>query len=1206
MRQRGGSHINVPVTSRGIRSARLLEFIKGWHILLALIVVLSVFSYLAWLSYQTIDRELTRSELARRESLVRLGAATLEEKFKRLTDIGTSLATRVQFRELIEEGEWSKAIRILGRVPRDFPNIERVFLTDPGGTEMVDLPALPGGVGKNFAYRDWYRGVSRDWQPYVSYVYTRVPRPQRNLFAVSVPVKRDDGHVLGILVLQIDMQGFFSWAEGLDIGPGGHIYIVDSRGGLAYHPAYSIQKEIKDFSDMPAVQKVLQGQSDIEVSLNPAENEEQLLAYVPVAYGWGVVIQQPAKVAFAHKNKLLETILIGYSLLFIFIALIALLVTKLLRQRMKVQEDLRIKEELEDQWSFFRKIIDIDRNMIFVKDKEGRFVVVNEAVANVFGKTKEDMIGKTNGDFIPDKALVERFYQDEQEVINTQREKIIPEIMIRDVNGNVRWLQVVMRPINSADGETRLVMGVSSDITGRIMMESELRHNVERFEIIARATNDAIWDWNFEDGSLWWNESFKTLFGYEEDDGIQSIKFWEECMHPGDRDRVMNSIEAAIANGEEHWEAEYRFLRKDGSYAYVHDHGYIIRDNQKKAYRMLGSLTDISERREQEEKIARLSRIRNILSEINYAIVRARDREILLQEACRICVEHGGFEFAWVGLLDDASHDIKPVAAFGDSHGYLQSVGFSALADKREGQTLTGRALREKRSLISNNIETDDDVIYSDELLERGFRSMVALPMMVEETAIGTLALYSNETDIFDAEEIELLNELVSDVAFALEYLDKEDKVRFLAYYDALTGLSNRDLFLDRLTQYLHSVDSNHVAGVLMIDIERFSYINEVYGHDVGDRLLKSFAANLQQVMTDPDHIARLASNTFCLLLTDIRDAADIAHFIEHRLLPCISSRISIDETEHKISVRIGVAMTHMDGANTETLIKNAEAALKSAKQSGDKYLFYAREMNAQVAEKLALENKLRTALEHNEFMLYYQPKINISDNALCGFEALIRWNSDEGIVSPDKFIPILEETGLILDVGQWVIKQVMQDYQGWMSKNLNPPPIAVNISAMQLRQKTFVEQVDDIVLKDAGEASWLELEITETVIMEQLNENVHKLNAIRSRGIGISIDDFGTGYSSLRYMSKLPVTSLKIDRSFIANLIRNADDTAIVSAVISLAHSLNLRVIAEGVETNEQLNLLRKFRCDQYQGYLFSPPVPCQEIEALLQEYRN
>ncbi|MCS3904282.1 diguanylate cyclase (GGDEF)-like protein/PAS domain S-box-containing protein [Methylohalomonas lacus] len=1168
-------------------------------------LALLLFSVLTWFTYQAIDRELTRSAFADHRSTARLAAATLNEKFERLTSIGVAVASESRFRELAAAGEWQRAISILKPIPREFAFIERLVLTDPDGTETADTPALKGGVGNNFAFRDWYQGVSRDWEPYVSHVYERTARPTRKLFAVAIPIRHDAGDVLGILVLQIELDDFFSWVRDMDVGTDGFVYVVDSRGRLGHHPAYPDQGDIIDFSSVPIVRKAMQGEGEIDIGPALVTGEEQLSAYAPVAHGWGIVVQQPTRIAFAYRNQQLTWVLAGYGLVLAFALLIALLLLRILRQRMQASENRRFQEELEEQWTFFRKVMDIDRNMIFVKDDQGRFVLVNQAVADVFGTTVENMVGKTNSDFIPSKALVDKFHQDEQEVIQNKREKHIPEVFVRDNHGKDRWLQVIMRPITSVDGSRQMVLGVSSDITKHVRMEAELRNNIERFEIIARSTSDAIWDWDMSSDSLWWNESFSMLFGYRQEEIEWSIDFWKTLIHPDDRDRVVNGIEAAIAADKEYWQDEYRFLRKDGSYAYVRDHGYIIRNEQNEAYRMLGSLADITERRAQEEKITRLSRIREILSEINYAIVHMRDRELLLQEACRISVENAGFGLVWVGLLDDASQDIHPVAHHGESKGYLDSVGFSAHPDKREGQTITGQALRSLKPIVCNNVEIGDEVIYKDELVLRGYQSMAAFPILVDGHAIGTISFYGEQTDIFDREEVELLTELVADVAFALEYLDKEDKVKFLAYYDALTGLSNRDLFLDRLVQYLHSVDSNHMAGVVLMDIERFSSVNEVYGRGAGDDLLRTLSTRLREVVAETGYLARLGANIFAVFLRDIRDAADIANFIEHELLPQVSRPILIDTYELNISVRIGVAISPVDGSEAGKLVDHAEAALKNAKNSGDKYLFYTSDMNTRVADKLILENRLRKALGREEFVLFYQPKVDLSDNSICGFEALIRWNSDDGLVPPDRFILVLEETGLILDVGHWVIGQAMKDYQSWSSRGLNPPPIAVNISALQLAQTDFIERLDEIILQNATRAPWLDLEITETVIMEQLDENVQKLHAIRARGMGISIDDFGTGYSSLRYMSKLPVTALKIDRSFTANLLHNKDDTAIVTAVIPLAHSLNLKVVAEGVETNEQLNLLRELKCDQFQGYLFNPPLPADAVETLLREYR-
>jgi EAL domain-containing protein (putative c-di-GMP-specific phosphodiesterase class I) len=286
-----------------------------------------------------------------------------------------------------------------------------------------------------------------------------------------------------------------------------------------------------------------------------------------------------------------------------------------------------------------------------------------------------------------------------------------------------------------------------------------------------------------------------------------------------------------------------------------------------------------------------------------------------------------------------------------------------------------------------------------------------------------------------------------------------------------------------------------------------------------------------------------------------------------------------------------------------DTLFRNAEAALKRAKASGERYLFYRPDMNARVAETLLLENKLRQALDREQFVLHYQPKVDLAKGTISGLEALIRWNDPEtGLVPPLKFIPLLEETGMILEAGRWAMQKAVADYREWHTQGLQPPRIAVNVSPIQLRQKDFVEVVRDVIGGAAAGPHGLDLEITESLIMEDIEGNIEKLRAVRDMGVNVAIDDFGTGYSSLRYLAKLPVNALKIDRSFIITMTGSADSMTIVSTIISLAHALNLKVIAEGVDAEEQRKLLRLLKCDEMQGYLFSRPVPKDDVLALLQ----
>lgn len=326
---------------------RGFNLLKRWQIYALLTLVLSLYGLLAWRSYSSIDRQLTESALSRRLSLAQLTAATLSEKFERLVDIGVSLSTRVQFRKLIAAGDWDGAGAILADVPENFPFIRRLFLTDPAGTETVDIPHRPGGIGKNFAHRDWYRGVSRRWEPYLSEIYTRTALPQLNVFAAAIPIKSGDGSILGILVLQMELQEFFNWAIGLDIGPGTTIYVVDGRGRLAFHPDFPAQGKLMDFASVSAVQETLRGNSGIETTFNAFEGEDYVSAYAPVQYGWGVVVQQPARLAFADKRTQLNGIILGYFLILVFTLLVIWLTARIMKHQRRMEQDRQVKAELE-------------------------------------------------------------------------------------------------------------------------------------------------------------------------------------------------------------------------------------------------------------------------------------------------------------------------------------------------------------------------------------------------------------------------------------------------------------------------------------------------------------------------------------------------------------------------------------------------------------------------------------------------------------------------------------------------------------------------------------------------------------------------------------------------------------------------------------------------------------------------------------------
>jgi diguanylate cyclase (GGDEF)-like protein len=430
--------------------------------------------------------------------------------------------------------------------------------------------------------------------------------------------------------------------------------------------------------------------------------------------------------------------------------------------------------------------------------------------------------------------------------------------------------------------------------------------------------------------------------------------------------------------------------------------------------------------------------------------------------------------------------------------------------------------------------------------------------------------------------------------------------VAFLSHHDVLTGLSNRALFVDRVGQHLQArVGGSSLAALAIINLQRFRNINETFGRHGGDYLLVLVARQLEKMLRGGDRLARVGPDTFAIVLHAMRDAADVVRSIEDQVLDCFKEPFSIGGEQVRVTARLGVAIFPLDGQDAETLFKNAEAALKKARETGEQYLFYAAEMNARAAQALALETRLRNAVELQQFLLHYQPKVSLQTGKIEGVEALIRWNDpDKGLIPPNQFIPLLEETGLIVEVGRWAVLQAMRQFGQWSATGIEAPRIAVNVSPVQIRQRNFIEVIRSATDQSTEGDHGLDLEITESLLMEDVKGNIVKLQAIKEMGVNIAIDDFGTGYSSLSYLARLPVDSLKIDRSFITEMVADPDSMAIVTTIISLAHSLQRKVIAEGVESEGQSRLLKLLRCEEMQGYLFSKPLPADELLALLRKH--
>ncbi len=601
-------------------------------------------------------------------------------------------------------------------------------------------------------------------------------------------------------------------------------------------------------------------------------------------------------------------------------------------------------------------------------------------------------------------------------------------------------------------------------------------------------------------------------------------------------------------------------------------------------------------------RIERLSSIREVSSEINSAIVRIRNRQELLQEATRVALKYGQFSMVAISLVDSASAQLARAACAEVEALYGHRPHTPLPTDSQAVHELAQAALARQEPVLCNDIESEVRMDgWKNQTLARGHHAALALPLVATKNIMGVVEFYAARPGFFNEKEIGLLKDLAGDLSFALQYIANEEKINYFAYYDDLTGLANRALFCDRVNQLVHVAREDKLRGcVIVLDVDRFNIINDTFGRHAGDALLKQVNQHLTAKVKNTDWLAKVSGSCFAAYLPSIKDDAEIAHFLEDVMRDIAGAPFIVEGEEMRVTLKCGASIYPSDGKDAEKLLGNAETALQRAKSSPDRYLFFTEQMNTRMAEKLRLENRLQRAIQDDEFVLYYQPILDAQTKRTTRLEGLLRWNHPEkGLIYPGAFISLLEESGLILDVGNWVLKRAASDFQRWASRAAHPPRVSVNVSPLQLKQKGFAVSVAEAAAQCRAGA--LELEITENVLMEDMEQNIQTLQKLNELGVDIVIDDFGTGYSSLSYLAKLPVSTLKIDRSFIFDMQKNPKSLSIVTAIISLARSLNLKVIAEGVETEQQLQLLQLLKCDEIQGYLFSPAVAPADVEKFL-----
>ncbi|WP_259054569.1 sensor domain-containing protein [Methylohalomonas lacus] len=784
----------------------------------------------------------------------------------------------------------------------------------------------------------------------------------------------------------------------------------------------------------------------------------------------------------------------------------------------------------------------------FILNHEWRFTYLNQQAERLLQRDRNDLVGKFIWEEFPE-AINGIFYREYHRAMSEKCTVGFEEYF----DPLETWFEV-----NAYPSEEGLAV-YFRDITERKAAQRIMHESEERFRNIARATADAVWDWDMKTDVMWWNDGIHTLFGYSPKEIESDISSWTSRIHPDEKDQILAEVHHAIDSGAGSWTGEYRFRRKDGSYAYVWDRSFIIRDEYGKAVRMLGGKNDITESKLQQ---ARLTQQAELLDKAHDAII-IRDMDN------HVSFWNKGAERLYGWTAEEVAGRHLEEFLYEDTKGFRTAM-----------------------EELQKNGEWRGEL---EPIHKNGKRLIIeAHWTLIQDDAGYPESILAINTDITQRKAA-------------------EHEIQYLAFYDQLTQLPNRQLMLDRLQRAINATSRNGQHGALLfIDLDNFKILNDTLGHDIGDLLLQQVAQRLTTCIRESDSLSRLGGDEFVVMLEnlggDSLEAASQAETIGEKILAALNESYSLSDYEHQCTPSIGITLFSNQEHNMDELQKRADLAMYQAKGEGRNTIrFFDPDMQAAITNRITLEADLRSGLKQNDFLVYYQPQI-VKDGKLLGAEALLRWqHPSRGLVSPTEFIPLAEDTGLILPLSEFVLMTACNQLVAWAqhpeTAELN---LSVNISARQFHHRDFVDQVLGTLAKSGANPENLTLELTESLLVEDMESVISKMTTLKSRGISFSLDDFGTGYSSLSYLKRLPLDILKIDQSFIRDLLTDPSDEAIVRTVISLGQSLELAVIAEGVETGETREALINIGCHVYQGYLFSHPLPIEEFNKFIRKMQT
>jgi len=689
------------------------------------------------------------------------------------------------------------------------------------------------------------------------------------------------------------------------------------------------------------------------------------------------------------------------------------------------------------------------------------------------------------------------------------------------------------------------------------MNQEELTRVKKRMDLAFDGNRDAIWDWSFLDKTLYISEKWKEIVGYEDSESYNKLITWKKRIHPEDVKKLMKTITLNKNKKLDFMDVTYRIRKYDGNWIWIQMRGKCHFDTFGRATRMKGTLSDVTNETNFKLKNTQLAQI---IKQTNDAIILTDIK----------------------GYIENWNLGAEKLLGYSYEEVIHQHISLIYPQNLHQSFEIMIQTLLKKEKYLTD--------IYMKNKEGKIIPVSLSLSLLKDNNgnALNMIGYINDITERKKAEEALLFQKKV---------------LKHQAHHDMLTGLPNRALFTDRLEHGLEeSKRRNQILALLFIDLDHFKEINDSLGHGVGDEVLKKVTARLKNVIRREDTLAQLGGDEFTVIAHNIKNKED-SSYLANKIVDVLREPIVVDQNILYVTSSIGISTYPDDGKTMSDLLKYADAAMYKAKEKGrNSFQFYSSEMTKKALDRIEMEQNLREALTKNQFVVYYQPQVDGATNSLIGMEALVRWQSpDKGLIPPGLFIPLAESTSLIVDIDLFVMRTAMTQLVQWYKEGLNPGKLALNLAIKQLENKKFLSIFESMLGETACKPEWIELEVTEGQIMKNPEESIKVLNQISKLGIELAVDDFGTGYSSLAYLKKLPINKLKIDQSFIRELPSDEEDSAVVKGIIALAQSLNLKLIAEGVEKLEQKKFLVENGCSNIQGYFYSRPIPSKEMRQFL-----